>query len=83
MQYWHWLNKGQDIGGMLPLQQPNVPPHWLAYIGVADVDAATRTAEAHGGKICMAPMDIPKVGKFAVLADPTGAMFSLFRSARL
>src|SRR5262249_49806854 len=38
MQYWHWMHAGKDIGGMMKLQMPNVPPHWLAYLAVANVD---------------------------------------------
>jgi predicted enzyme related to lactoylglutathione lyase len=83
MKYWHWMNGGKDIGGMLTLQQPNIPPHWLAYIGVADVDGSTKKVRDLGGKVLMEPMDVPKVGKFSVVQDPTGAAFSLFRSARL
>jgi predicted enzyme related to lactoylglutathione lyase len=83
MKYWHWMNAGQDIGGMMDLMSPHAPPHWLAYLGVADVDASTAKVRELGGKVHMEPMDIEKVGKFSVVEDPTGAHFALFRSARL
>jgi uncharacterized protein len=83
MKYWHWAHDGKDIGGMMDLQSPHAPPHWLAYVGVSDVDASTKKAEEHGGKVLMPAMDIPKVGKFSVVQDPTGAAFALFRSARM
>lgn len=54
-----------------------VPPHWGIYITVDDVDATARKAEELGGKILMPPTDIPKVGRFSVLADPQGITFSV------
>jgi predicted enzyme related to lactoylglutathione lyase len=83
MKYWHWMNEGKDIGGMLDLPSPHVPPHWLPYVGVTDVDASTAKARELGGKVILDPMQIEKVGKFSIVADPTGAMLSLFRSARM
>jgi predicted enzyme related to lactoylglutathione lyase len=83
MKYWHWMHAGKDIGGMMTLMQPDAPPHWLCYIATADVDASAKKAEEHGAKLLMPAMDVPEVGKFAVLADPTGAAFALFRSHRV
>jgi predicted enzyme related to lactoylglutathione lyase len=84
MKYWHWSHGGKDIGGMMNLMGgPNVPPHWLGYIAVSDVDAMTKKVETLGGKVMMPAMDMPKVGKFSVVQDPTGAVFALFRSARV
>ncbi len=83
MKYWHWLNGGKDIGGMLTLEQPNVPPHWLGYVAVSDVEGATKKTAELGGEVLMDSMDVPKVGKFSIVQDPTGAAFALFRSSQL
>jgi hypothetical protein len=83
MKYWHWNHAGKDIGGMMSLMMPNVPPHWLGYIAVSDVDGSTAKVRELGGKVLMPPMDVEKVGKFSVVQDPTGATFALFRSARV
>ena len=56
-----------------------VPPHWGVYITVNDVDATARKAEELGGKVLMPPADIPKVGRFSVLMDPQGVMFSVIK----
>jgi uncharacterized protein len=80
--YWHWRNAGKEIGGMMPVPSPNVPPHWLAYVAVWDVDETTKKAGALGAKVLMPGMEIPNVGKFSVVQDPTGGLFSPFRSAR-
>jgi predicted enzyme related to lactoylglutathione lyase len=54
------------------------PSAWLPYIGVEDVDATFAKVEALGGTVWVKPTDIPNVGRFAVVSDPTGAMFALY-----
>ncbi|MGB7246858.1 MAG: VOC family protein [Methylovirgula sp.] len=56
-----------------------VRPGWLGYVGVGDVDAEVARVEQTGGKVHHAPTNIPSVGRFAVLADPQGAVFALFK----
>jgi len=68
--------KGEDFGGMVPLPGPEVPNHWMPYVSVDDVDRISRRAEQLGGKVLMPGMDIPQVGRFSVIADPTGGMVS-------
>lgn len=51
---------------------------WVGYVGVPDVDAAAEALSRAGGQIHRAPDDIPGVGRFAVVADPQGAVFDLF-----
>lgn len=53
-------------------------PFWMGNVGVTDVDAAAERARRLGGTVAMGPADIPGVGRFAVLADPAGAAFSVF-----
>ncbi len=54
------------------------PAGWMVYIATPDVDATASQAAELGGKILRAPTDIPKVGRFAVLQDPQGAVFAAF-----
>jgi predicted enzyme related to lactoylglutathione lyase len=56
-------------------------PSWLGYIWVEDVDKALPRLTEAGGKVFKPPADIPGVGRFAVVADPDGAAFMLFRDA--
>jgi len=67
------------VGGMLEMQ--GAPTGWLGYVAVDDVDDVARKVEIAGGQIHKAPQDIPDVGRFAVVADPQGAMFVLFKGA--
>jgi uncharacterized protein len=83
MKYTEWKLGGTTIGGMLadnPGIPPEVPAHWLAYFGTADTDATVRAATDLGATLLAEPMDVP-AGRFAVLADPTGAMFAVIALA--
>jgi predicted enzyme related to lactoylglutathione lyase len=70
---------GDDIAGVMkmPDNEPN-PPRWLSYVAVEDVDATTVRARELGGKIASPPEDIPDLGRYAVLNDPTGATIAIF-----
>jgi predicted enzyme related to lactoylglutathione lyase len=57
----------------------NVPPHWMPYFQVTDCDATAANATADGGRVHVPPNDIPNVGRFAMLADPQGATFSVIK----
>ena len=74
---------GKDIAGITKLMAPaGVPPHWLPYLAVDDVDAFAAKVSQLGGKVMSPPMDIPDVGRFAVAMDPTGAAFALHKHAK-
>ncbi|SRR5579884_388423 len=82
--YIHIQNGEDFIGGIPPAshRNPNVPPHWLTYFQVDDFDAASIKAKQLGGKFLMGPMHMENVGHIAVVADPQGAVFALFKSTR-
>src|SRR5262249_37425216 len=75
VKYTRFLAGEHMAGGMmaLPPEMASVPPHWMVYFGTDDVDAAADRAQRSGGKITLAPHDIPGIGRFAILADPAGA----------
>jgi uncharacterized protein len=54
-------------------------PVWSGYIAVDDVKAYADRVQAAGGAIRRPPTEIPNVGAFAVAADPSGAVFLLFK----
>ncbi len=86
MPYTMWL-KGETpdtaIGGLMELpadaRAGGVPPHWIGYVAVPDVDAAAARAKKLGGQLLVGPMDIPNVGRFVIVKDPQGAVISPFR----
>ena len=57
------------------------PPHFMTYIAVDDVDANAELAQSLGGTILKAPDDIPNTGRFAIIQDPSGAVFATFKMA--
>lgn len=59
--------------------QPACPPSWLSYLRVDDVDATVARARELGARVDLAGTDIPGVGRFAVMGDPTGATFAVFK----
>jgi len=81
MNYTEWQHGGTSIGGCMKLDPAwgPVPPHWLVYFMVDDCDAGTAKAASLGGSVRVPPMTIEKVGRFAVLADPSGAVFAIIR----
>ena len=60
------------FGEMVP------PPHFMTYVAVDDVDKNAELATELGGTIIRGPMDIPNVGRMAIIQDPTGAMIATF-----
>lgn len=72
---------GCGIGGLMELPaeacEKGARPGWLGYVGVADADAAAQSIAEAGGSVLREPGDIPDVGRFAVVADPGGAVFML------
>jgi len=70
---------GCPVGGVYKMgpEFGEAPSHWMAYVAVDDVDAAAKRVEELGGKVCVPPSDIPNVGRFSVINDPTGATISL------
>lgn len=83
---YHEFSNGPDgtpIGGLYEIDPAffgeNPPPaHILTYVAVDNVDDNAKLAVELGGTIVRGPMDVPNVGRIAVLQDPTGAMFATF-----
>jgi predicted enzyme related to lactoylglutathione lyase len=68
------------IGGMMgmpPGAPAGMPPTWVPYVTVKDVDALVKQVVSLGGTVRMPPTDIPTVGRFAVIADPQGAAINV------
>lgn len=81
--YLHIKNGGTFIGGVPPAQyrDPKIPPHWLIYFAVADVDATAAKAKQSGARFYVEPMSMEGVGRMAVMADPQGAVSAIFKES--
>lgn len=74
------IKVGEDsVGGMIDITDrapDEVPPHWLVYFAVDDVDATVAKATGSGGGVVLEPFDIAEVGRIAIVKDPFDAVFA-------
>jgi predicted enzyme related to lactoylglutathione lyase len=67
-------------GGMMAHPVPGMPSAWLPYVGVDDVKASTETARSLGAQVLKDITEVPGMGLFSILADPTGAVIALWET---
>lgn len=56
-----------------------LPPQWLIYITVDNVDKSIKTCLELGGKVLIEAKTISNYGRFCVIQDPAGAVCALFK----
>ena len=72
----------KDVAGLMemPKDTPEqVPAHWMGYMAVSDIDDVVKRTPELGGTVLHGPQEVPGVGRFAVIQDPTGAVVSLLQ----
>jgi predicted enzyme related to lactoylglutathione lyase len=78
------FKKGEKgIGGMLQIptsEQGKIPPHWLSYILVANLDEMIIKSETLGAQVKVGATLVEGMGRFAILMDPTGAVIALWET---
>lgn len=75
--YTSFFQGDRPVAGLMPVlpHMGDTPSHWGVYFAVPNVDETAKVAEAAGGTVCIPPMDIADVGRFAGLMSPQGVMF--------
>ncbi|GGU99530.1 glyoxalase [Actinomadura cremea] len=77
--YTNWEVDGQAVAGMVFMDE-HWPPHWgaywIPYFWVTDCDGTVWKAADLGARVTIPPTDI-EPGRFAGIADPTGARFGV------
>ena len=74
------IKVGQGTGGgMMNKPDPGIQDIWLPYILVEDVTASTKKAQSLGATIAKEVTEVPDMGWFSVIIDPTGATFGLWQ----
>ncbi|MER5635362.1 VOC family protein [Kitasatospora sp. NPDC002227] len=68
------------VAGLAPLYAPGQPTAWTVSFAVADADAVAEAVRSRGGAVTMEPMEVFDLGRFSVLADPAGAVFSVWQA---
>ena len=73
----------QEIAGMMqtPAGQEHVPPHWMSYIMVDNIESTLSKAIDGGAETIVKITQIPDYGQFAVITDPTGAHVALWQKS--
>jgi uncharacterized protein len=80
MGKYHMFNRPHGmIGGMMnkPPEMAQVPPHWVIYFRVPDINQAAERIKANGGTILNGPMEVPGGDQVLNAKDPQGAAFAL------
>ena len=79
--YYIAMKGEQMIAGVFDLaqmpQMKDLPSHWLTYLAVDDVDAATKQTAEMGGTVVREPWDVDGVGRIAIVMDPSGSGLGL------
>ena len=72
---------GRGVAGIFGLDENmrDVPPNWGTVFAVANADETVAKAQELGGVALMPGMDLPEIGRLAVLQDPTGAVFQVLQ----
>jgi predicted enzyme related to lactoylglutathione lyase len=87
MPYTMWTVGSDPIGGVMELpdeaKRAGAPPHWVAYVAVGDVAAASQRTVELGGAVLHPATDLQGAGCFAVLQDPQGVPFAVYASETL
>jgi uncharacterized protein len=72
--------RGRDVAGIASRPEAGTPPEavWNTYIQVESVDDSAERLSAAGGRVVVEPLDALPAGRLCVVADPEGAVFSLW-----
>jgi len=83
MTYTILKNDNKEFGGIwsIPKDQ-DIPPHWLSYILVEDINQALEKAKKHGATVVKPTAPAGDYGLFAIITDPTGAHIALWENLK-
>jgi predicted enzyme related to lactoylglutathione lyase len=74
------IRVGEGTGGGIMKQVPHGPAGWIPYVQVDDLRVATDKAKSLGGKVMKDVTEVPDMGWFSIIEDPTGAILGLWKS---
>ena len=76
---------GAPVGGVAQMDEglrvAGVPPHWIPYVGVTDINGSAQQIAQLGGTIIVPVTEIPTIGHFAIAQDPQGATLAIYTSS--
>ncbi|MFJ7158333.1 VOC family protein [Streptomyces sp. NPDC101118] len=78
--------KGAPVAGIMKAMNPDgtvpdpaPPAAWTTYLATPDAAATVAASKGAGGSVLVDAMDVMDLGRMAVLADPTGAVFGIWQ----
>lgn len=77
--YQMFQQDGKSVGGLMGHMQDGQPTAWATYVSVANADETAEKVKEAGGAVVVEPMDVMDIGRMAVFADPTGAVFGIWQ----
>lgn len=77
--YRMFMKEDRQVAGFMALQDDSQPPSWTTYINVEDADSTAETVKEAGGDVVFDPMDVGDLGRMAIFADSTGAVFGVWQ----
>ena len=77
------LPGGKPVAGICHAkgQNANLPPQWLIYIVVENLDTSISECWAKGGRVLIGPKNVGQDERFCVIKDPAGAVAALIQQA--
>ncbi len=85
MTYTMIKHNDKEFGGIWAIpkdKEKQIPPHWMAYILVEDLQKSLEKASKQGASIMKPAANAGEFGRFAIITDPTGAHIALWESIR-
>jgi predicted enzyme related to lactoylglutathione lyase len=75
---------GDAVTGICHARGSNegLPPVWMIYIVVEDIEAALAACTAHGGAVVRPSKKLGGSGWYAMIRDPAGAHVALWQNAQ-
>ena len=67
-------------GGMWTNPADNGAAHWLAYVNVDNIEATIEKVKFSGGAVVQPKTEVPDMGWYSVITDPSGAVLGLWQS---
>jgi hypothetical protein len=77
--YRMFQHDGKNVAGLMGHMQEGQPTAWATYVSVADAEKTAESVTDDGGTVVAAPMDVMDLGRMAIFADPTGAVFGVWQ----
>ena len=74
---------GGPGGGIMAKPMPEAPTAWMPYVATDDLQASVARVTELGGTVHVEPTPVPGHGEFAVIADPSGGVIGLWKTAEM